>query len=191
MKSTAVLLAAAATLATACTSGAIINNDTAASHDAAATTTKPPQFSTANLVDASAYLVKADGNSGYFFSTPSGRWNCAILPHEQAGCQLAAGLNAGTGITGAPDTVPDGAGGSVRPNAITVDDQHDARFVALTTPTFSASTAKALPFGKVLAVAGFRCNVQQETGVSCVRELTDKGFTFSGESFTLQYTDVP
>lgn len=191
VKACAVLLAAAATLTGACTSGAVINNDDVAAPRPVTTTTPPPQFGTANLVDASSFLIKSEGRSGYYFTTPSGRWNCAIVPHEQAGCELAAGLSAGTGIATAPTEVPDGSGATARPNAITVDREHDARFVALGSPVFSASTAPVLPFGKVLAVAGFRCNVQEETGVSCVRELTGKGFTFSGDDFALRYTDVP
>ncbi len=41
--------------------------------------------------------------------------------------------------------------------------------------------ATVLPFNRILAVAGFRCNVQEATGISCMSELTGKGFTFSAE----------
>ena len=51
--------------------------------------------------------------------------------------------------------------------------------------------AKVLPFNRILAAAGFRCNVQEVTGVSCLSEFSDKGFTFSPDGFTPQYTDVP
>lgn len=191
MKPCAAFLAAAAALTSACSSGAVINNDDAAPPATVLTTTQAPRFGTANLVDASGYLVKTDDHNGYFFSTPSGRWHCAILPHEQAGCQLAGAPASGIGIATAPATVPDGSGGTASPNAIAVDATHDAGFVAVETPTFSTDSPAVLPFGKVLAVAGFRCNVQEQTGVSCVRELTGKGFTFSGDDFTLQYTDAP
>ena len=43
---------------------------------------------------------------------------------------------------------------------------------------------------KILAAAGFRCNVQ-ESGVSCQSETSGKGFTFSAKGYTPQYTDVP
>jgi hypothetical protein len=47
-----------------------------------------------------------------------------------------------------------------------------------------------LRFNRILAAAGFRCNVQ-ESGVSCLSETSGKGFTFSAEGYTPQYTDVP
>jgi hypothetical protein len=50
--------------------------------------------------------------------------------------------------------------------------------------------AKALPFNKILAAAGFRCNVQQAS-VACLSESTGNGFTFSADGYTLSYTDVP
>jgi hypothetical protein len=77
-------------------------------------------------------------------------------------------------------------------NAIVVDRDGDPQFVALDQPEFSldSGTAKALPFNRILAAAGFRCNVQ-ESGVSCQSDASGKGFTFSAEGFTPQYTDVP
>jgi hypothetical protein len=42
-----------------------------------------------------------------------------------------------------------------------------------------------------LAVAAFRCNVQEASGISCLSEKTGKGFTFSADGYTLQYTDLP
>lgn len=150
-----------------------------------------PEFSTANLVNAADYAAEVNGHTGYYFTSPSGRWSCAILPRDKAGCQSANGLSAGLGIPGEPDEVPDGEGGTTSPNALAVEGKHDAGFVALAESEFSLDTAKELPFGKVLAAAGFRCNVQEDTGLSCARELTGKGFTFTAEGFTLQYTDVP
>ena len=60
-------------------------------------------------------------------------------------------------------------------------------------PEFSLDPgpAKVLPFNRILAVAGFRCNVQEAAGVSCQSEFTGKGFTFSPDGFVPQYTDVP
>jgi hypothetical protein len=48
-----------------------------------------------------------------------------------------------------------------------------------------------LPFNRILAVAGFRCNVQESAGVACMSEISGKGFTFSQDGFVPQYTDVP
>ena len=55
---------------------------------------------------------------------------------------------------------------------------------------WSPGPANSLQFNRILAAAGFRCNVQ-ESGVSCLSESSGKGFTFSAEGFTPQYTDVP
>ncbi|MUL85486.1 MULTISPECIES: hypothetical protein [unclassified Mycolicibacterium] len=176
--------------ATACASGTVINTGDTAPQLPAGTTAPPPQFGTANLVNAADYALDVNGRKGYYFSTPSGRWRCAILPRDRAGCQPADRTSA-MGVTGAPDEVPDPEGGTAAPNALVLDQDTDAHFAALTQPEFSQSAAVALPFGKALAVAGFRCNVQEQSGVSCVRELTGRGFTFSAEGYTLHYTDVP
>lgn len=96
-------------------------------------------------------------------------------------------------IPGAPDTVTDADGNSTVPNAIVVDDVSDAHFASVEPSEFSPAPgpAKLLPFDTVLDAAGFRCNVQESAGVSCASELTGKGFTFSADGYTLQYTDVP
>ncbi|OBG86401.1 hypothetical protein A5699_21645 [Mycobacterium sp. E802] len=173
-----------------CASETVINTDDAAPPPAVSTTAAPPVFSTAHLVNAADYALEVDGRKGYYFSTPSGRWRCAILPRDRAGCQQANGTSA-IGVTGAPTEVPDPTGGTAVPNALVLGQDTDAYFAALTEPDFAQSEAVVLPFGKVLAVAGFRCNVQEQSGVSCVRELTGRGFTFSAEGYTQHYTDVP
>ncbi|MGV9803190.1 hypothetical protein ACWDTP_34560 [Mycobacterium sp. NPDC003449] len=180
------VLGAAAVL-TGCASGTVINTGDAPPPGPAPTSTAVPQFGTANLVRAADYAAQVDGRTGYYFSTPSGRWHCAILPRDRAGCESAGGAD--IGITGAPQIPVDGT--DTTPNAIAVDRDHEAGFAVLPAPQFTVDSAPALPFGKALAVAGFRCNVQEATGVSCVRELSGKGFTFSADSYTLQYTDVP
>jgi hypothetical protein len=69
----------------------------------------------------------------------------------------------------------------------------EPEFAALESPGYSLvpGPAAILPFGKVLIVSGFRCNVQETTGISCASEFTGKGFTFSADGFTMQYTDLP
>jgi len=52
-------------------------------------------------------------------------------------------------------------------------------------------TAKKLPYNMVLAAAGFRCNVQEQVGVSCLSEEDDTGFTFAADKVSWQYTDLP
>jgi len=186
-----------------CSSGAVVNTGETPPRTPAPTTTAVPVYGTTNLVNAADYAISVDGRTGYYFTTPSGRWACAILPRDRAGCESSSGLSARLPITGAPDVTVDGE--ATAPNAIAVDRDHDAGFLALEESLFSVDPdsvdsttdseadgeVETLPFGKVLAVAGFRCNVQEETGVSCVRELTGKGFTFSGDGYTLTYTDIP
>ena len=48
-----------------------------------------------------------------------------------------------------------------------------------------------LPFNRTLAVARFRCNIQESKGVSCLSEASGKGFTFSADGFDLLYSEVP
>ena len=78
------------------------------------------------------------------------------------------------------------------PPLVAVDREGDPQFVALEQPEFwlVPGPANALQFNKILAAAGFRCNVQ-ESGVSCRSETSGKGFTFSARGYTPQYTDVP
>lgn len=179
-----------AAVLTGCASGAVINTgETPQSDPTSSSAVAVPPINTASLVDPTDYIVQVDGRTGYYFSTPSGRWACAILPRDRAGCESTNGLSAGVGIADAPDVLVEGE--ATTPNAIVVDRDHDATFVVLDQSQFATDSAKALPFGKVLAVAGFRCNVQEESGMSCLRELTGKGFTFSADGYTLQYTDVP
>lgn len=186
----AIFGAAASAALAGCTPGTVVNTDDAASPPPPSTTSAPPEFGTANLVDAAEYQLEVNGRKAYYFSTPSGRWQCAILPRDRAGCQPAGGAST-MAVTGAPTEVPDPTGGTAAPNALVLDRDTDARFAKLAEPEFAQPAAAVLPFGKVLAVAGFRCNVQEQSGVSCVRELTGRGFTFSAEGYTLRYTDVP
>jgi len=69
----------------------------------------------------------------------------------------------------------------------------DAQFASLDPPGYALvpGPATVLPFGEVLAVAAFRCNVQEASGISCLSEKTGKGFTFSADGYTFQYTDLP
>jgi hypothetical protein len=141
-----------------------------------------PQPDNAHLVDAFDYVAHVNGAAGYYFTTPSGKWRCAIFPRAKAGCQSANSWESGLGVPGEPDEV----------NAIVVEREGDPRFVSLEQPEFwlDPGTANTLQFNRILAVAGFRCNVQ-DAGVSCASESSGKGFTFSAEGYAPQYTDVP
>ena len=89
--------------------------------------------------------------------------------------------------------MPAADGTQAKPTALVIDRTDDAQFVAAEGDPFSLQPGPAatLPFGTVLAVAGFRCNVQEASGVSCGSESSGKGFTFATDGYQLTYTDVP
>ena len=149
---------------------------------AAPTATSTPPPSNAHLVNAFDYVGHVGEITGYYFTTPSGKWRCAILAHTKAGCQASSSWQSGLGVQDEPDST----------NAIAVDRDGDPQFVELEQPEFwlVPGPANALQFNRILAAAGFRCNVQ-ESGVSCQSETSGKGFTFSADGYTPQYTDVP
>ena len=170
-----------------CSNVSIVNTSEtpAASAPSAPSAAPSARPSNAHLVNAFDYVGKATDTpdtTGYYFTTPSGKWRCAILTHTKAGCQASSGWRSGLGIQGEPDST----------NAIAVDEEGDPQFVSLDQPEFAldSGSAKVLDFNKILAAAGFRCNVQ-ESGVSCRSDMTGKGFTFSADGFVPQYTDVP
>jgi hypothetical protein len=173
---------ALALLAAGCSDEPIINTGEPAP-TATATGGPPPSARASNvhLVDAFDYVGHISDTTGYYFTTPSGKWRCAILTRTKAGCQAASNWQSGLGIADEPNG-----------NAIVVDSQGDPQFVTLEQPEFwlVPGPANALPFNRILAAAGFRCNVQ-ESGVSCLSEASGKGFTFSAQGYTPQYTDVP
>lgn len=187
--------AAALLLCAACSGPAVVNTDDAAP---TGTSAAPPPPSTtapsnAHLANAFAFAAPVDGETGYYFTTESGRWQCAILPRLKAGCQNAQSPTSALAITGVPDEVPGPDGEPAFPNALVVDRDGEPQFAALTLPEFGLDPGPAtvLEFNRILAVAGFRCNVQEATGISCMSELTGKGFTFSAEGSSMTYTDVP
>lgn len=183
-------------LGAGCTGEQIVNTGEQPAAVPAAPSTPPqpplPAPSNAHLVNAFDYVGYPEAGTRYFFTTPSGRWACAIVPRIEAGCHSATDWQSGMGITGEPDSVPDAAGAPVPPNTLVVEREADPRFVALDRPEFTPEPGQAnvLPFNRILAAAGFRCNVQ-ESGVSCLSEFSDKGFTFSDDGVVPQYTDVP
>jgi hypothetical protein len=177
---------------TACSGGRVVNNEEprpTMPADTAATPELPPT-NNAHLANAFDYVAHPNDEAAYYFTTPSGRWQCAILPRDMAGCQSAGGT---LGITGAPDTVADAAGVEAPPNAIVIEPDGDTRFVALEQPGFTLEPgpANVLPFNRTLIAARFRCNVQEATGVSCLSEQSGNGFTFSADGFQPRYTEVP
>lgn len=190
--STVIPAALAATVLAACTGPAVVTTEEAGpATSATPTAAPPPPLNTTNLVNAFDFGVPTDGFTRYFFTTPSGRWQCAIVPRVHAGCQNARG--AALGIEGAPETVTDADGQQSAPTALLVGRDGAPEFVALPDAplTPADATAAVLRFNEVLAVAGFRCNVQESSGVSCLSERSGQGFTFSAEGWAPHYTEVP
>jgi hypothetical protein len=167
-----------------CSDVTVINTGESPAQTATAAPTATPSAppSNARLVNAFDYVGHVGEITGYYFTTPSGKWRCAILAHTKAGCQASSSWQSEMGVPGEPDLT----------NAIAVDRDGDPQFVALDQPEFwlQPGPAKALQFNRILAAAGFRCNVQ-EAGVSCLSETSGKGFTFSAEGYLPQYVDVP
>lgn len=189
------LMLAGALSGTACSPATVVNTDDAAPSPTSipAPTASDTRPSNVHLANAFHYAAQVDGATGYYFTTPSGRWQCAILPRQRAGCQNAGGSASGISVTGAPDEVPGPDGDTTAPNAIVVDRTNDPQFASVPSPGFGLDSGEAtvLPFNRILAAAGFRCNVQEVSGISCASEQSGKGFTFSAEGFTARYTDVP
>jgi hypothetical protein len=190
----ALVFALSAVLVAGCTSGGIVNTDDARPTTQTSTSAPPPLPAPANndnLANAFDYATQQNGETGYYFTSPSKRWVCAVIPRETAGCQSSTGST--IPIRGAPNTVAGPQGKDVSPNAIEVGVETDPQFASLEAPGYALvpGPAPVLPFDEVLIVAGFRCNVQEATGISCAREVSGKGFTFSADGFTAQYTDLP
>jgi hypothetical protein len=167
-----------------CSDVTVVNNGDSPPHTATSAPPAPASAppSNAHLVNAFDYVGHIGEITGYYFTTPSGKWRCAILTYTKAGCQASSSWRSELGVQGEPDAT----------NAIAVDRDGDPQFVTLDQPEFwlQPGPAKALQFNKILAAAGFRCNVQ-ESGVSCQSETSGKGFTFSTDGYAPQYTDVP
>ncbi|OBK78703.1 hypothetical protein [Mycobacterium sp. 1274761.0] len=188
---TIALTSAALLAVTGCTAERVVNTGEWATATATSTSVAPslPPTNPALLPDAHDFAQDLNGQAAYYFSTPSGRWQCAILPRDKAGCVAAAGALA---ITGAPDMVADATGQEVPPNAVVIEPQGDPHFAALDAAQFEPpAPAPMLPFNRTLIVARFRCNIQQATGVSCLSEESGNGFTFSADGYLPHYSEVP
>jgi hypothetical protein len=186
-------LAAVAMLAAGCSGDEAAESGDVPAATHASTAPSSPRPSNAHLANAFDYVAYPPSGTSYYFTSPSETWACAIIPREKVGCQSATSWPSAMGITGEPDSVPDSAGEMAPPNALLIPREGAAQFVALEQPEFSLDPgpAKVLPFNRILAAAGFRCNVQEATGVSCLSEFSGKGFTFSPDGLVPQYTDVP
>lgn len=156
----------------------------------------PPPAAAISLVDPATYAWQEGGLQGFFFTTPSGLWRCAILADsaqggsddQMAGCQPSSSMP--MNVAGAP-SVPDHYSGNVTaPNAILVNATGDARFASLSQALFwRYDTTPVLSYGQTLSTNGFSCNVQ-ESGVSCRSDRSGKGFTFSTGGYQFEYIEA-
>lgn len=186
-------LTAVAMLVAGCSGATVINTDES-TPAAPATTPRSsvPPRDNAHLVNAFDYVAHPPSGTSYYFSSPSGTWMCAIIPRTKVGCQ-SSDWPSTMGVAGEPDSVPARSGEPTAPNALIVAREGAPQFVAVERSEFAleSGTAKVLPFNRILAAAGFRCNVQEAAGISCLSEFSNRGFTFSADGFVPQYTDVP
>ncbi|KAA0020214.1 hypothetical protein [Antrihabitans cavernicola] len=149
------------------------------------------------LVDRESYAWSSGGVNGYFFTTPSGLWRCAILSDSaqggaddrMAGCQPKTSVP--LDVAGAPDVPDHFTSNPVRPNAILVNTTDAARFASLSQALFWRfdESTPVLPYGQALSASGFTCNVQT-TGVSCRSDASGKGFQFSTGGFDFNYAEA-
>src|SRR5258705_4593114 len=105
---------------TGCSDVTVVNTSEPPAHTATVAPTAPPSPppSNAHLVNAFDYVEHVGDITGYYFTTPSRKWRCAILTHTKAGCQASSSWRSGLGIPGEPDGT----------NAIAVDRDNDPRF---------------------------------------------------------------
>ncbi|WP_230596360.1 MULTISPECIES: hypothetical protein [Rhodococcus] len=163
-----------------------------ASPSTAATTT--PTSTTATPTSPAAPQAKPQDYAGkapgwYYFSSPSGKFECgiAVLESSIAGCH-------GSLPSSAPEVPGSGASETaVKPNAVQLIAGSPAKFESLGDPKFHRfdGPAAALPYGEELTVPGsgstngLRCSVDEQTGVTCTDQV-GHGFTVSDDDFDLR-----
>lgn len=156
-----------------------------------------PEPQAAPNVDASTfwysgYSTTTGHNSGFFFESPSGKWQCAILEEffggAGVGCESAAG--GVMPVKGAP-LVPaaDIPENLVPPSSIVMKPNGSPEFIRLGQPYLvrPESPTPKLGYGQNLTALGFTCNTQ-EIGISCRNDRTGQGFTFSTGGYKFEYT---
>uniref|UniRef100_UPI001F1B4238 hypothetical protein n=1 Tax=Rhodococcus sp. BS-15 TaxID=1304954 RepID=UPI001F1B4238 len=150
-------------------------------------TTPAPTSPAAAQAKPQDYAGKAPG--WYYFSSPSGKFECgiAVLESSIAGCH-------GSLPDSAPEVPGSGASGTaVKPNAVQLIAGSPAKFESLGDPKFHRfdGPAAALPYGEVLTVPGsgstngLQCSIDEQTGVTCSDQV-GHGFTVSDDDFDLR-----
>ncbi|PPJ35154.1 hypothetical protein C5E45_27285 [Nocardia nova] len=141
------------------------------------------------VADARTYFANSGGIDGYYFTTPTGRWQCAIIvggdPH-MAGCQPATNIGAGIGVKGAPTVESSYSHKQVPPDTILIERGSEPRFAVLRQAVFrlAPEEAKVLPYNTSLSADGFTCTAR-DSGLSCTDDTSRRGFAFSTEGFSM------
>jgi hypothetical protein len=122
----------------------------------------------------------------YYFTSPSGKWQCAILaaqPDSETGCHgHFPDFVPRVPGSGAPDVM-------VAPNAVVMTTRNQkAMLISMGDARFypESRNSRALPYGRALTVGPITCTIDETTGVSCDDTKTDHGFTVSETAVTLR-----
>ncbi|WP_435591388.1 PASTA domain-containing protein [Nocardia sp. bgisy118] len=189
MRAAAAFAATLTVLLSGCSSG---NSDTAT---APTTTTQVPAApaaaatptTSAKPADTAEYRQDDDGfgRAGYFFTSPSGAFSCAIFDASVS----AYGVPVGAACQGRAAT-PAGAQDCAQPEGLQapvpglgVGPSGTNFFCIAGSPLFT-TTSTVLPYGSSLTANGYTCHSAQN-GVSCSENLNGKGFRVSRESSAL------
>ena len=124
------------------------------------------------------HAAAAPVDTAVYFTSPSGKWHCAIHPDGPepfAGCRGPV-----------PDHAPLVSGGGVdaiAPNGVKVVGGQPAAFVFYSDTSVDAPGAPVLPYGQIVSAGAFSCAVDEVEGVTCgVRE---HFFTVSDTAYKL------
>jgi pimeloyl-ACP methyl ester carboxylesterase len=115
---------------------------------------------------------------GYGFLSPSGRFDCGIMP-PTAGYPGMAGCQGETKPV--PPRPPDCSTEISWGGGLYVDDAGEVDYVCAGGLMFSNGNSKILPYGAVLAAEGMTCT-SAETGMRCVNDKTGHGFRIASAS---------
>ncbi len=188
------VVVAVATAFTALLSGCSTENSAGtAEPTAAAAATASPGSSTpttsksAKPVDSTKYRQDDDGfgRAGYFFSSPSGSFSCAIFdtPLDTFGLPIGAACQ-GRAATppGEQDCVkPDGLQAPVPGLGV---GPSGTQFLCIAGSPLFTSESTVLPYRSSLIANGYTCH-SEETGVTCQYNLHADGFRVSREASSL------
>ena len=164
--------------------GSVVTSDPSVVTEAVSPSTQSAVSATTSPTPVAAVPDEFAGAQprSYYFTSPSGKFECAILVQDESvvGChgEIPAGAPRVPG-SGAPDTM-------VAPNSIRVAGDAAASFASIGDPQFHRfdGAATVLAYGQVLAVNGFTCSVDEQAGVTC-ESPAEHGFTVSDAAYEL------